>query len=242
MHNYESTTMNFNTLLEEIAIEQDKKAVVAIGRFSVPTIAHYHIFSKMKEYARKQKSLNLSPVPIVMVIEGKETSKDKSKNPLSAEDRIKFMKASGKADGVKFIIAPDAFTAFAMVRNEGFEPLVIAAGSDRLDSYLEILNKNFKTKDDKPIKHSAIPDLFRDEDGKFSKVDLKKIMSSVKEDETIEMSKVSSSLARLAVTMNELNVFSILTGLTKKPALAELLFKKVKSAMTASNEEKEKSK
>ena len=50
----------------------------------------------MKKYAReKQNDYRV----FVVVVEGEETSKDKSKNPLSGEDRIKFMKASGKAVG-----------------------------------------------------------------------------------------------------------------------------------------------
>lgn len=227
---------HLDQIFEALGPEQDQKVVIAVGRFSVPTIAHYHIINKMKEFARKNKQLNLSLTPVVMVVAGKDSSKDKLHNPLSAEDRIKFMKASGFAEGVKFLIAPDAFTAFAIARDKGFEPLVVAAGSDRVDTYLDILNKNFKSKDGKAIKHLKVSDLFRDENGEFSKVDLKRMIGDVKEDQTIELSKVSSSLARLAVQMDEPEVFNILTGLTKKAELASLLFNKVKKAMEIGKE------
>ena len=120
--------MYYEDLFEEETVgEQPKKAVVMVGRMNPPTAGHYKVIDLMKKFERTNKGVT----PIVVVVAGKETSKDLKKNPLSAEDRVKFMTASGKANGVKFIIAPSAFAAFEEVRKAGYEPYGIAAGSDR---------------------------------------------------------------------------------------------------------------
>ena len=62
------------------------------------------------------------------------------------------MEHSGNANGVKFLVAPNAFAAFAKVREEGFEPIAVAAGEDRAPEYIKILDKHF-TDNGKPVKH-----------------------------------------------------------------------------------------
>ncbi len=221
------------TILEETVGEQQKKAAVVVGRMNPPTIGHYTVFDAVKKYIRDHGELQLEAVPIVVVITGKETSKDKKKNPLSADDRIAFMKASGRADGVKFIVAGSAFAAFEEVRKAGYEPVAVAAGSDRADSYLEMLDKYFTTKSGGKIKHHAIT-LGRTM-GHVAKKGheqqaLADILANVDADVPVEM--VSASLVRLAVKQGEFDKFVILTGLSAKPELAKKMFEKVKAAFS----------
>ncbi len=223
---------DMSTLLEESVGEQPKKAAVVVGRMNPPTIGHYAVFDAVKKYIRDHEDLKLEAIPIVVIIEGKETSKDKKKNPLSAEDRIKFMTASGKADGIKFIVASSAFAAFEEVRKAGFEPVAVAAGSDRADSYLQMLDKYFLTKAGEKIKHHAITlgrTMGHTAKKGHEKEALADILAHVDAEIPVEM--VSASLARLAVQKNEQEKFAILTGLVDKPELAKKMFDKIKTAM-----------
>jgi hypothetical protein len=215
-----------------------KRAAVVIGRFQPPTLGHYAVIDMVKKYVIDNQNLLLDAMPIVVIIAGKETSKDKVKNPLSGDERVRFMTGSGKADGVKFLIAGSAYDAFEKVREEGYEPVAIAAGSDRASKYLEMLDKYFeKSEDGKTIKHVAIT-LDRDEtvsdnaDDKQSKFDKNAANADILKyvDETIPVSMVSGSLARLAVKQNEFEKFAILVGLKDNVKLAKMMFNKIKNA------------
>ena len=220
-------------ILEGTVGEQKKRAAVVVGRFSAPTIGHYAVFDAAKKFIRDRQDLRLDAVPIVVVVDGKETGKDKDRNPLSANERISFMKASGLADGIKFIVADSAFAAFEEVRKAGYEPIAVGAGSDRANKYIEMLDKYFKAKNDKKINHYAIT-LKRVSEGKSSeKIDkdaaLDDILRYMGDD--IPTNMVSASLARRAIKQNEFKKFTIISGLVKKPALAKKMFNKVKAAM-----------
>ena len=217
-------------MLFESVGQQKRRAAVVIGRYQPPTIGHYSVFDAVKKFIRDNADLRLDAVPIVVVVAGKETSKDKSKNPLTANERISFMTGSGKANGIKFLVASSAFDAFEEVRKAGFEPIAIAAGSDRADKYLEMLDKYFKTKDGKQIKHYAIT-LQRVAENKEHKKtagldDILKYMG-----DEIPTDMVSASLARRAVELDEFEKFVVITGLSEKPELARKMFDKIKHSM-----------
>lgn len=197
---------------------QSKKAVVMIGRMNPPTLGHYKVIDSMKAFIRKNPEYSLKP--IVVIINGAKTSEDTSKNPLNPEDRIKFMQASGKANGVTFIVAENAFAGFEAVRKLGYEPMAIAAGSDRAQKYKQMLDKYF-TNDGETIEHVVLSGLERDEDadGTFDP------------NEKIDVSKVSGSMARAAVEAGYEDVFSKIVGLENKPKVAKIMFDKIKKAM-----------
>lgn len=199
-------------LLEE---SNTKDAIVMIGRMNPPTAGHYKVIDAMKKYARENKMITEF---FVVVVEGEETSKDKSKNPLSGEDRIKFMKASGKAVGVKFLIVKDAMHGFEKVQEAGYEPLIIAAGSDRADKYIELLDKYFPIeRNGKTIKHKAVPGLDRKPSDTPS-IDM-------------DVNTISGSVARHVAKNGFFEEFVEISGLTKKPTLAKLLYDKVRKAI-----------
>lgn len=204
-------------LLEETVGFQSKKAVIMVGRFQPPHAGHYKVIDNMKLFLRKNKDYSVTP--IVVVINGTKTSADKSKNPLTPEERIKFMQASGKANGVNFLISDSAFAAFEDVRKAGFEPIVIAAGSDRANKYVELLDKYFKN-GDQSIDHFALPGLERTD------ADDNELKSN-----DVDVSKVSGSMARAAVEAGYEDVFANIVGLSNKPKLAKLLFNKIKTSM-----------
>lgn len=222
-------------LLEALPSEQEKRVAFMIGRLNPPTLGHYKVISKMKEFIRKNRDLNLESTPVVVIIEGSKTSEDKSKNPLTADERIEFMKSSGKANGVIFMKAKNAFIAKGIIRAAGYEPIAIGAGSDRAEAYKQHLDKDFKTDSGEEIKHYIIPGLDREE----SSVETKKAakLSSVDsaidklKDSDLNDDEISGSIARRAVELGYFEEFKKIVGLENKPKLAELMFNKIKTAM-----------
>ncbi len=209
---------------------------VVIGRFNPPTKGHYAIINQVKLFIKKNPSIGLDFSPVVVVIGGSKSDTDKSKNPLSVEDRISFMKASGKANGVTILSASNAFAALEMIRTHNMEPIAVAAGSDRIDSYISILDKYFKTPDDKEIKHHSIS-LKRDAGAVATKSADKKaamddVLSSVHlTGKNIDTDLVSGSLARRAVELGYESEFAEIVDLVDKPVLAKKMFKKIKTAL-----------
>lgn len=229
--------MDTTILFEETVGQQDKKAVVMVGRMNPPTAGHYKVIDLMKKFSRT----NPGVVPIVVVVAGKETSKDLTKNPLSAEDRIKFMMASGHANGIKFITAPSAFAAFEAVREAGLEPYAIAAGSDRGAKYLEMLDKYFTDKDGGKLKHVIMPGLDEREDPDDEGTPSEEILQMAENGEDIPLHLISGSMARLAVKLGFKKAFAKV--LNVKQPLADLIFKKVEAALnTPAEPEKAKGK
>lgn len=207
-----------------------KRKVVVIGRFQPPTKGHYDVIGQTRKFINKNKKLNLEATPAVVIIDGTKSSTDKKRNPLTAEERISFMKASGKANGVDFFVAKNAFDAFKMLREHDFEPIAIAAGSDRIQEYMRILDKYF-TDDGKAIEHYSIP-LNRDSDAVDSKADsMDSTLSSMKNGEDVETDLVSGSLARRAVELGYEPEFAAIVGLEDKPALAKKMFNKIAAAL-----------
>jgi hypothetical protein len=212
-------------IFESTVGEQKKPAIVMVGRFQPPTNGHYKVIDLMKKFAR----LNKGYTPIVVIVAGTGTSKDLHKNPLSADDRIKFMEASGKANGVKFITSGSAFAAFEDVRKAGYEPIVIAAGSDRGSKYLEMLDKYFTKDDESKIKHLIMPGLSEREDPEDDGVPSEEVLKMAEDGEDIPLHLVSGSMARMAVSLGYKEAFSKIVGL--KRSLSDIVFKKVQDAL-----------
>jgi hypothetical protein len=213
--------------------QQAKRAAVMVGRFNPPTIGHYAVVNTVKKFITANPELKLDTVPIVVVIEGKETSKDKNRNPLTADERISFMKGSGRADGVRFLKAGSAFAAFEEVRKAGYEPIAVAAGADRGSNYLSMLDKYYKTQDGATIKHQLIELPRAGANESKEKLDKEAALADILKytDADIPVTMVSASLARLAVLHGEREKFAIIVGLTDKPDLANMMFNKIKAAM-----------
>lgn len=228
-------TLECSLLLEDLPPPGKKRVAVLIGRFNPPTKGHYALINEVKSQLRKRKELNLDVVPVVMVIGGSKSDADRKRNPLTVEQRIKFMEASGNANGVKFLSAPNAFAALAAVREAGLEPVLIAAGPERADDYIKILDKHFLDGNGKPIQHHKLV-LDRDDaatetskEAKASAVD--KALAELQKRGDLDTEQVSASVVRAAVEHDMFPEFMKLTGLEAKPALAKTMFKAIKAAM-----------
>lgn len=227
--------LELSILKEDVPPPGKKRVAVIIGRFNPPTKGHYALINEVKAFIRKNKDLALDAMPVVMVIGGSKSDADKKRNPLTAEQRMKFMAASGNANGVKFLTAPNAFAALVAVREAGLEPILIAAGPDRADDYLKILDKHFLDASGKPIKHHKLV-LDRDEsatettkDAKASAVD--QALAELQKRGDLDTEQVSASVVRATVEHDMFPEFVKLTGLENKEALAKSMFKAIKAAM-----------
>lgn len=203
------------SLFEEKGTKTPAKSVVMVGRFQPPTVGHYHVIESMRKYTAKNGDGVTKMV--IVIVDGTESSKDKSVNPLTADERRAFLKASGRADGITILTASNAVEAFKTAKKAGFEPVTVAAGSDRAEAYVSILDKYFKEDHTgKAITHQSLPGLTR----------------TTSSEEGPDISKVSGSMARHAAEHGYLEEFTKLVGLESKPKLAKILFDKVKSRIS----------
>lgn len=225
--------MSEEQLLEYLPPMQDKKAVFAIGRFQPPTAGHYKVFDKMKKYIREHPEMDLTP--IIVIVAGEKSSLDKTKNPLSVDERTNFLEASGRCNGFKIYSAKNGKFALGKIRDNGYEPIVLAAGSDRAEGYLKNL-KDFTTPDGEPIEHIVLPGLDRIEAAVATKKNEKEknmndMIDRLKDGEDINDEEVSGSLARKVAEMGYLEEFISIVGLENKPALAKMLYHKIRKAI-----------
>ena len=198
-----------------------KPSVIVIGRYQPPHLGHYAIFDMAKEYIAKNGEV--FEYPIVVVIDGEKSGKDKSRNPLSPEERINIMRGSGHANDVKYMIAKDVMEAIEKLKAAGYDPVAVATGSDRVDSYVKLLNKYYETDNER---ESLV--LTRSElDVKPGTVD--DILANFDKDTPVEF--ISGSLVRATVQKDEFDKFVIMTGLANNEKLAKSTFDKMKSSM-----------
>ena len=214
--------MEQHILLEDQAPAQSQRAVVIVGRFQPPTIGHYKIINLAKKYIRENSALELFTKPIVVIVDGKKSGKNKKENPLTVDERIYYMKNSGRANGVMFLSASNAFEAFNEVRKAGYEPIVVGAGSDRIKGYMSMLDDKFLDGKDKKQKHYELPGLETRHEMKGTEEAISKI------DGHVSISNVSGSLARRAAELDYFDEFVTITGLDKNIPAAKKLFKQIK--------------
>lgn len=202
---------------KKIPPHQKQNAVVIIGRFQPPTKAHFMLIDKAKKHIRLHgEHQKLSVHPIVVIINGTKTSHDHQKNPLTISERKFIFKHSGKANGVKVLVAKDAFDAFIKVREAGFEPFVIGGGDDRIDGYLDILAENFLDEHGGKIKRKKLSGI-------------KDRISASGKGSDIPMEGVSSTLARKAAKNEDFPSFLALTNMDEK--MGKKFFKIIRSRM-----------
>lgn len=211
-------------LFEKLEPAKARRAVVIVGRFQPPTIGHYRIINLAKKFIRENKHLELFTKPVVVIVDGKKSSLNKRENPLSVDERIYFMQHSTLANGVEFLSASSAFDAFNEARKAGFEPIVIGAGSDRVQGYLDLLDERFVDAKGKKQTHYSLH-------GLDSRKELKpneESLSKIKDETNPQISQVSGSLARTAAELGYFEEFVKLTGLEKNIPAAKKMFNAIK--------------
>lgn len=207
---------------KQIPPKQDKTAVIVVGRFQPPTLGHATLINAAKKAWRDGKY----DAVIVFIVAGKETGKDKKRNPLSGESRQYYLEHSSYSKGLRFAVVGSAFDAFIKCRELGFEPMAVVGGKfvegekeeNRAEGYKNLLDKYFKDENDEPIEHKAIV-LERNQhsDG---------------------VAGISGSTVRAAVLADRYDDFRDMVAVTSDK-VAKKMFNELKDAMTK-KEEKEK--
>lgn len=123
--------MRFKDFLEE---QKEKHAVLAFGRMNPPTTGHEVLVNKVKDVAEKHNASH----HIVL-----SHSQDKSKNPLTAQQKVKHAKRY--FPGANITVAtkeePNFLTQAAKLHKSGVTHLHMVAGSDRVGEYHKLLHK-----------------------------------------------------------------------------------------------------
>lgn len=228
-------------LLQEADIPpmQQRRVAMFIGRCNPVHLGHIKVIGSMapviRTYNENEKN-KLETTPVIVIIVGKETSKDKCRNPLSYDDIVSVMKATGQIDNKAiYIKASSAFDAFVKVRERGYEPIMVFGGSDRGDSddspYKDMLDKYFTQQNGSPIKHKYIS-VKRDSVVDLGDTAQETLLNMIEKDGDVNVEQVSGTLARKAVSMGLHRAFAAITGLTKKEKLCSILFKKIQRGLS----------
>jgi cytidyltransferase-like protein len=221
-------------LVTEMQHMKDKPAVVVVGRFNPLTIGHQAMIRSAKEYADQN---NIKHV-IVAIVAAESNSKNTQINPLSGVERKRFIEASDVAELIdQILVTKDAFNALASVRKSGYEPIAVAAGPERQQSYLNILDTYFLDKAGKPIKHFAVPDIERDNivangSEKEKEEKNKQLLDKLEDGQDIEITDVSSTLVKMAAKANKHDIFKKLTGFINNPKIGNQMFELVKQRIS----------
>jgi len=219
--------------MSEILVEKvnepigTKPVVAVIGRFQPPTTAHYAVISAAKKFAHSRKDVGFDPLVRVIVVAGEKTGLDKRRNPLTAAERVKFMQASGHANGVVYYVAKTAFEGLVALRKEGLEPIAIAAGSDRATAYKKLLDDYFMDGDKKVVHHTVQIDRAPDSDAEADE----EVVKSMHATGTVDRTLVSGGMARLAAELGYKDEFMKIVGLEDKPVLGDRLYQAVLSGV-----------
>ena len=125
-----------------------KKVVFTFGRYNPPTIGHAELITYAVKYAQRHGAEHRIYT---------SQSHDPAKNPLSATQKIRFLRQI--FPGVNFVTDRSAVTAFAICRklvDEGYEDVTFVVGDDRVNEFRTQLSRYVKpktAKDFDPKKH-----------------------------------------------------------------------------------------
>ena len=124
--------MKFRQFLEETG--KEKHAVLAFGRMNPPTTGHAKLVDKVKEIANKVGGSH----HVVL-----SHTQDKSKNPLSAKDKLKHARRFFPDTNLSVSDKehPNFLTQAAKLHKKGVTHLHMVAGSDRVGEYHKLLHK-----------------------------------------------------------------------------------------------------
>ena len=116
-------------------VGRKQPVVFAFGRFNPPTIGHQKLIDKVITIAKRVKGL-----PVLYV----SATQDKKKNPLSAKDKLKYIKMVYKR-GIQLNAAgSDSRTFMEILKNrfnKKYTEVYMIAGSDRVAEFKRLIKK-----------------------------------------------------------------------------------------------------
>lgn len=138
----------------------NNNAICYVGRLQGITLGHIRCITKAQHVLATSDG-KYSAV-IVLIVDGKNSSKDKQRNPLSAERRIKYLKTLDICNGIIFIICPNVSDGFAQVIKKGYTPKAVVGGAgddeNTPQTYKNLLDKYYPLDSEgNLVSHVAIP-------------------------------------------------------------------------------------
>lgn len=110
-----------------------KPVVMVVGRLNPITDGHRVLVELAEKEAQK-----IGAQVMVFIVDGAESGKDKTKNPLSGDSRLAYFKTL--FPGVHVDLANSAWDALEIIDIQGLKPALWIAGSDRSSKYQGILD------------------------------------------------------------------------------------------------------
>jgi nicotinamide mononucleotide adenylyltransferase len=105
---------------------------IAAGRLNPPTRGHTVMVRELKRTAAE-----LGLRPILYIVDGEKSGKDKSKNPLTANQRLEI--ARKLFPGVTIDIVSSAYEVLDVLYVQGYKAKAWVAGSDRASNYRKLV-------------------------------------------------------------------------------------------------------
>ena len=194
---------SFRTYTEE----STKELVATFGRFNPPTIGHEKLINAVaKEGKGKTYRVYASQ------------SEDSKKNPLSYDDKIKFMRKMFPQYGRNIILdrsIKNVFNVAAAAHDDGFTKFTLVVGSDRVPEFKTLLAKYDGVK--------GTHGYYKFRDG------IQVVSAGERDPDADDVSGMSASKMRAAAADNDLDTFA--KGLPKTFGEVKELFNAVRKGM-----------
>jgi len=117
----------------DFLVENTEEAVITFGRFNPPTTGHEKLLDKVAKVAGSAKYFIFA-----------SQSSDAKKNPLSYEQKIKFMRKMFPKHARSIMMdksVKNMLNAAVVMYDKGFKKLTVVVGSDRVSEFNGLLNK-----------------------------------------------------------------------------------------------------
>lgn len=199
---------NIKDILEKKNNKTKRKAVAfTFGRFQPPTSGHNLLIDKVISVAKKANAEH-------MIFPSR--SNDPKKNPLTAKEKVSFMrKLFPKANIVDNDNAKTPFHAAKLLSDQGYNDVIMVVGGDRVKEFDKQIRPYINHKDSK----------------KAFYFDSFKVVSAGKRDpDAIDVTGMSASKMRAAVSDNDFESFSQGVPTTNKK-LVQKIFDTLKKRM-----------
>lgn len=187
--------------------DSTKEIVVTFGRFNPPTTGHEKLIEAVAKHGRG-KTFRVYA----------SQSEDSKKNPLSYEEKIKYMRKMFPQYGRNIILdvsIKNIFNVASKAYDDGFTRFTLVVGSDRVPEFKKLLDKY----DDVKGTHGY----YRFRDG------IHVISAGERDPDADDVSGMSASKMRAAAAENDLETFA--KGLPKSFGEVKELFNAVRKGM-----------
>lgn len=188
--------------------ENVKPLVVTFGRFNPPTTGHAKLIDKVASLAQGD---NYRIYP--------SHSQDPEKNPLSHEEKVKFMRKMFPKHGRNIISDPNIKTMIDVAASvdDDYTKLIMVVGDDRVPEFKKLLT----TYNGKPDKKGNVPYDFTD--------GIEVVSAGERDPDADDVTGMSASKMRAAAADNDLQAF--VSGLPKDFGEGKELFNAVRKGM-----------